>query len=316
MTHASHPCHCSMRIDAHTHTLFSDGTDTPRELLMKAKIAGLDMVGLTDHDTVDGWAEAVAAVNDSGVALIRGTEVSCRAHVEGSQRGYTVHMLSYLHHPDDQGMAALFRETKRNRVERIRLMVQRIAEDYPISLDDVYAQAREGVAIGRPHIADALVGAGCFPNRNACFETVLNNRSPYYVPYQAPDAVDVVRTIRQAGGVPVYAHPRAAHRQRLVPSRIIRQMVDAGLFGLEAYHRDHSDEWVAAVETMAKHFGLEVTGSSDYHGLGKPNLLGENLTDWAVVKRIEEQGALDIVWPRKSACETARETAYETARES
>lgn len=286
-----------LRIDPHTHSTCSDGTDSPTELMENAAAAGLDLIGLTDHDTVEGWDEAASCVNKTGVGLLRGTEVSCRAYVDGSPQGRTVHMLSYLHKSDDPDMTALFNKTKSARMGRVEKMVERIAADYPITLDDVLAQAKEGVAIGRPHIADALIKAGCFPNRTACFDEVLNPRTPYYVQYWAPDAVEVVRIIRHAGGVPVYAHPRAVKRQRLVPTSVIRDMVKAGLFGLEAYHRDHSAEWVVAVQTIADHFGLPTTGSSDYHGDGKPNRLGENMTSCSVIKRIEDEGALPIIWP-------------------
>lgn len=287
-----------MRIDLHTHSCFSDGTDTPTQLMLKAGQAGLDMVGLTDHDTVDGWKEAEKAVNSSGVALIRGTEISCKAYVDGSAMGRSVHMLSYLHQGDDQGLKRLFEDVKNARTERVKKMVELLARDYRISLENVYSHAQEGVAIGRPHIADALVSAGYFTDRSECFNKVLYNGSPYYVIYCAPDVLDVIATIREAGGVPVYAHPRASRRQKLVPIDIIEQMVRAGLFGLEAYHRDHSDDEVAEVLAIARQFGIPVTGSSDYHGKGKPNRLGENLTDPAVVEAIETQGALNIIWPR------------------
>lgn len=263
-----------------------------------AASAGLDMVGLADHDTVDGWQEAAAAVDTTGVALLRATEISCKAFHRDRGTGRTVHMLSYLHRPDDPGLNDLFRRTKNARLTRTRMMVDKLSADFDITFDDVLAQAKDGVAIGRPHIADALVAAGYFPNRNACFANVLHPRSPYYVHYDAPDAVAVVATIRQAGGVPVYAHPRAAGRQKLVSTTVIRQMVEAGLFGMEAYHRDHYPrEWVTAVETIARHFHIHVTGSSDYHGRGKPNRLGENLTPWETIKKIEDEGALPIIWP-------------------
>jgi len=279
------------RVDPHTHSDASDGTDSPSDLLRAAARAGIDVVGLTDHDTVRGWDEAASAVAETGVALLRGAEVSCQ------HRGISVHLLSYLHDPTHPRLAEEMERSRRSRLDRAETMVERIAEDYPISWELVRSQAADGATIGRPHIADALVAVGVMPDRSTAFESVLAVRGPYYVPYHAPDAVEAVEMVRAAGGVPVMAHPRAGLRGRVVADAVIEALADAGLFALEIDHRDHTPQAAAELEALATRLGLARTGSSDYHGDGKPNVLGENTTAVAVLERIEAEGALAVVRP-------------------
>ncbi len=279
------------RIDPHTHSAYSDGTDTPAQLLAIAARAELDTIALTDHDTTAGWDEAAAAVADTGVSLIRGAEMSC------SSSGITVHLLAYLFDPASPGLVENFRRTREDRETRAQRMVANLSADYPIAWEDVAAFAPEGGPVGRPHIADALVAAGSFPDRGAAFERTLHPSGPYYVHHWAPDPVEAVRCVRQAGGVPVLAHPRARKRQRLLPEETIAQMAEAGLFGIERDHRDHGPEDRADVERMAYDMGLAIFGSSDYHGSGKPNRIGENTTDPDVIAEVIAQGSIEVVAP-------------------
>ena len=280
------------RIDLHTHSAKSDGTETPTELLLAGARAGLTVQGITDHDTTAGWAEAEAAVPQAGVALVRGAEISC------AQDGVSCHLLALLFTANDPGLSAIFARARRSRAERAQQLTANIAADYPISWDDVQEWAPAAGPIGRPHIADALVAAGCFPDRNACFAEVLHASSPYYVRYWAPDPVTAVQAVVAAGGVPILAHPRARKRQRRhLGADTIGEMVEAGLFALEAHHRDHDLAAVAEVESLANHFGIAVTGASDYHGTGKPNRLGENTTTPEVFAEIAARGRLAVVYP-------------------
>ena len=184
------------RIDPHTHSAYSDGTDTPAQLLAIAAQAGLDAIALTDHDTTTGWDEAAAAVTHTGVSLIRGAEMSC------SSSGITVHLLAYLFDPASPGLVDNFRRTREDRETRAVRMVENLSADYPITWEDVLAFAPEGGPVGRPHIADALVAAGAFPDRSAAFVQALHPSGPYYVHHWAPDPVEAVRCVRQAGGGP------------------------------------------------------------------------------------------------------------------
>ncbi|WP_136193751.1 MULTISPECIES: PHP domain-containing protein [Actinomyces] len=281
-----------MRIDPHTHSAYSDGTDSPAELMAQAARAGLDVVGLTDHDTTDGWAEAAAAVPEAGVSLLRGAEISCSAD------GVALHLLAYLFDPEYAPLAQALAHARHSRANRTRLMVERLAADYPISWEDVLTQAADATTIGRPHIADALVAAGAFPDRSAAFAGPLATSSPYYVHYWALDPVEACRLVRAAGGVPVAAHPRAASRQRrLVPDKTFARMAEAGLAALEVDHRDHTPAQREQARALAQELGLGASGASDYHGAGKPNRLGENLMAPTLLERIVAEGALPLVVP-------------------
>ncbi len=278
-----------MRIDLHTHSRASDGTETPAEVVAAARDAGLDVVALTDHDTTAGWDEAADAARRLGISLVRGTEVSARA------RGVSVHVLSYLQDPDHPALVReldLARESRLHRAERI---VERLSRDVPVTWQDVLDQARDAVAVGRPHIADALVARGVVPDRDAAFRHLLSSSGPYHVDHYAPSAVDAVAAIRQAGGVPVLAHPAADARGRVVTERDVEAMAEAGLAGLEVHHRDHTAEQRERLLRLADRLGLLVTGSSDYHGAGKANRLGENVTDRHVLDEIVRQGTTEVV---------------------
>jgi predicted metal-dependent phosphoesterase TrpH len=274
-----------VRIDLHAHSNVSDGTEDPAALVASAVEAGLDVVALTDHDSTDGWAEASVAARSLGVALVPGMEVSCR-----TGEGISVHLLSYLHDPAHPGLLEEITKAKDARFTRAERMVSLLAEDYPLSWDDVIHHVAPGATLGRPHIADALVAAGVVADRSEAFETILTSRSRYWVQHYAPDPAHAVELVRAAGGVPVFAHPVASARGRIVGERTYREMIDAGLAGLEIDHRDNPEEGRAFLRGLAERHGLLVTGSSDYHGTGKPNLFGENLTSPEVLARIEEQG--------------------------
>ena len=272
-----------MRIDLHTHSSASDGTQPPADVVASAAQAGLDVVALTDHDTTAGWADALAAGERLGIRVLPGTEISCRAE------GTSVHLLSYLHDPDEPALAEALLEGRSSRVHRARLMTERLTPEVGITWDDVLAQVSEGAAVGRPHIADALVAAGVVPDRQTAFETWLSARSRYFVPHTAPDPVLAVRLVRAAGGVPVFAHPLASARGCCVSEDVIEAMTEAGLAGLEVGHRDHADSERRRLEQIARRLDLFTTGSSDYHGTGKPNVLGENTTDPEVLERLVAQ---------------------------
>ncbi|MCS4483975.1 PHP domain-containing protein [Gleimia sp. 6138-11-ORH1] len=283
-----------LKIDLHTHSNHSDGTDTPTELMHQAQKAGLDIIALTDHDVTSGWEEAAQAVPLTQVGLVRGTEISCAWH------GITVHLLSYLQNPENVALKQAHEHTIRSRQGRAKEMVTRLGEDYPLTWEDVLQQAPKTKLdgpIGRPHIADALVAKGCFPTRSDCFETVLHPRSRYYVKHWSLDPIEAVELVRAAGGVPVIAHPRARMRQKLLPTKVILEMAKHGLAGLEVHHRDNSHADREFLIEIADAYQLLITGSSDYHGTGKSNRLGENLTKPSVFEEIAQQGELEVLLP-------------------
>jgi predicted metal-dependent phosphoesterase TrpH len=267
-------------IDLHTHSTVSDGTQDPGEVVESAVRAGIDVLALTDHDSTAGWADAAAAAHRLGITLVPGMEISC------SSGGISIHLLSYLHDPDDAALAATVAAARDSREHRAERMVELLSADVDISWPFVLEHVGAGATIGRPHIADALVARGVVRDRTEAFAGLLSTAGPYYVRYYAPDPVEAVALVRAAGGVPGMAHPRARARGRIVDDGVIEAMVDAGLIGLEVRHRDNPPADQRELLALADRWDLLVTGSSDYHGAGKPNRLAENVTDPGVLDEI------------------------------
>ena len=257
-----------MLIDLHTHSTASDGTDTPAELVVAAGAAGLDVVALTDHDTTVGWAPAAAALPD-GLTLVRGLELSCRWNPPDGSRSTELHLLGYLVDPAHPELAATLDRLRTSRLDRARRMTERMAAaGVPVRWERV-AELAAGASAGRPHIARALVEAGIVDSVDEAFATLLSSRSPYHEPKEDLDALTGVRLVLAAGGVPVFAHPLARMRGRVVGDDAIRAMVEDGLAGLEVDHPDHTEADREHLRALAGELGLLVTGSSDYHGSNK-----------------------------------------------
>ena len=271
-------------IDLHTHSSVSDGTETPTELIEAAVAERLRAVAITDHDSTAGWDEAFEAASGTGLLVVPGMELST------NYGPASVHMLAYLFDPDNPALVAETSRIRDGRLHRAERIVEKISKDYGITWDDVLAQSVDGGTIGRPHIADALVAHGDVPDRSAAFATILHWRSGYYEKYYAPSPLDGVELIVAAGGVPVLAHPATQGRYRAMDDAVIKQLKDAGLWGLEIHHRDNTEEGKVRLYELSRKFGLEVTGSSDYHGEGKPNRLAENTTEPAVLERLLAAG--------------------------
>ena len=271
-------------IDLHTHSAVSDGTETPTQLVRAAVAAGLSALAITDHDSTAGWQEAFTAAAGTGLTVIPGMELST------NYGPASVHVLAYLFDPNNGEVVAETARIRDGRLHRAERIVERIAADYDLTWDDVLAEASDGSTLGRPHIADALVRKGHVPNRSAAFESILHWRGGYYEKYYAPSPLEGVRMIVGAGGVPVLAHPATHSKYRAMEDGVIRELADAGLFGLEVGHRDNTEDGKRWLLKLAKRFGLEVTGSSDYHGEGKPNRLAENSTSPEVLAKLVERG--------------------------
>jgi len=267
-------------IDLHTHSSVSDGTETPSQLIRAAIAAGLGTVAITDHDSTAGWQEAFTAAQGTGLTVIPGMELST------NYGPASVHMLAYLFDAADGGIIAETARIRDGRLHRAEKIVERISADYDLTWDDVLAESSDGTTLGRPHIADALVRKGHVPSRSAAFESILHWRGGYYEKYYAPSPLEGVRMIVAAGGVPVLAHPATYGKYRPMDDGVIRELADEGLFGLELHHRDNTEEGKARLAVLAKRFGLEITGSSDYHGEGKPNRLAENTTQPEVLEKL------------------------------
>lgn len=262
-----------MRIDLHTHSTASDGTDTPAELVANAAAAGLDVVALTDHDTVGGYAEAIAAL-PSGLTLVTGAELSCRLD------GVGMHMLAYLFDPQEPELSRERELVRDDRTPRAQAMVGKLrALGVDVTWEQVARIAGAG-SVGRPHIATAMVELGVVPTVSDAFTADwLADGGRAYAEKHELDPFDAIRLVKAAGGVTVFAHPAAVKRGECVPESAIAALAAAGLDGIEVDHMDHDDATRDRLRGLAADLGLLTTGSSDYHGSRKTCRLGEYTTD-------------------------------------
>ncbi|GAA1173070.1 PHP domain-containing protein [Nesterenkonia xinjiangensis] len=275
-----------MGVDLHTHSYCSDGTQSPADVVASARRAGLDGLALTDHDTTVGWAEAMRAAQEHEILLIPGMEITTL-----TDDRISVHMLSYLHDPHHEGLARAIRDARSGRMVRARRMAERLSIDFPLTWDDVLNQVADGATVGRPHLADALVAVGAVADRQEAFDRLLFRGSPYYVSQENMHPTTAIRLVREAGGVPVIAHSMASGRGRTVSMEQMEEMIDVGLAGVEVWHRDNPESGRRTLLELARRHGLLVTGSSDYHGAGKPNLIGENTTDLDTVAELMDMAS-------------------------
>ena len=274
-----------MRIDLHVHSNASDGTDPPGDLVRKAwglALDGgpLDGIALTDHDTIASYDEAAAAVEglvgrpERPFVVVPGAEISC---ILGD---VSLHLLGYLFDPADPPLAGELERLRTDRIRRAKAMVDKLVElGAPVTWPEVSAIAGHG-AVGRPHIAQALVDAGVVADIPAAFvpEWIANDGRAYVEKYSLAPA-RAIALVRDAGGVTVFAHPAASSRGDVVDEAAIATFAAAGLDGLEVDHPDHDEPTRARLRTIARDLGLLVTGSSDYHGSVKAVQIGANTTD-------------------------------------
>lgn len=253
-----------MRVDLHTHSRVSDGTQTPRELVQAAKAAGLDVLALTDHDTAAGWAEAANAAEEVGLQLVPGMEVST------TYRGRGVHLLAYLPDPSHPDLAALLTRVLDGRASRVPTVLARLRGlGIPIEQHHLDAVSGDAAATGRPHVADALVALGAVADRTEAFDRYLAAGRPAYVDRWAAPLVETLAAVTAAGGVGVVAHPWGRHDPGVLDAEGLAALREAGLVGVEVDHRDHGPAEREALRGIAADLDLVVTGSSDHHGLGK-----------------------------------------------
>lgn len=273
-----------MVIDIHTHTSYSDGTDTPAQLINKALAAGISIIGLTDHDSISGWQEATDALR-TGISLVPGAEISCQ-----TSDGISVHILGLLFDSKNIELMDSLEKTRENRHGRMKKIIARINDaGIDITMSDVLAQLSDGATLGRPHLADALVKKGIFASRDEAFTQMLHNNSKYYVSHYSPTPEVAIKLIKAAGGVSVIAHPMASHRGRTISLDTFGSIIQAGLDGIEVDHRDHSPDEKSQLIKLANESNLVMTGASDYHGNGKLNTLGEYTTSPEQWEKLESR---------------------------
>jgi 3',5'-nucleoside bisphosphate phosphatase len=254
-----------MRIDLHTHSDRSDGTDSPADLVRLARDARIDVLGLTDHDTTEGWQEAADVAERLGVTLVRGIEVSCRFAGSG------VHLLAYLPDPTYRPLADELQRVLDGRNSRLPATLGKLRDlGIDIDVDDVRTVSGETAATGRPHVADALVSLGVVADRNEAFERFLGPQGPAYVNRYAADLEEMIRIVAASGGVSVIAHPWASrHDYSALDETGLERLREVGLAGVEVDHQDHDSATAQRLLEVAERLDLVTTGSSDYHGSGK-----------------------------------------------
>ena len=271
-----------MRIDLHTHSVVSDGTQTPTELVHAARDTGLDVLALTDHDTAGGWDEAAVAAERTGLELVRGMEISTQHHGNG------VHLLGYLPEPTHPGLAAELARIVDGRGSRAPAMLAALARlGIDLTHEDIAAEVP-----GRPHVADALVRKGVVASRDEAFATYLSEGKPAYVDRYAVPLTRAIALVAEAGGVTVIAHPWGRGRRDALPVTELERLARLGLAGVEVDHQDHDAATREELRGVARDLGLVATGSSDHHGLGKTDHpLGCHTTTVEAYERLLELAA-------------------------
>jgi len=287
-----------MPIDLHTHSDRSDGTESPRELVNAAKRLGLDAIALTDHDTTEGWEEALAAARAAGIGLVPGLEISCR------YLGAGVHLLAYFVDPDYGPLLTELDRIVDGRNSRLPAIVERLRDlGIDISAKDVRHVSGATAAMGRPHVADTLIAKGVCTDRDDAFRRFLSPGKPAYVDRYAADLVEMIRLVGEAGGVSVLAHPWTRTSAAVLGDQALGTLAAKGLAGVEVDHPDHDEQARGRLRRIATDLDLVITGSSDYHGEGKASrfALGANSTARSELDRLVALAGAAAAATRRSA---------------
>lgn len=262
-----------IRPDLHLHTTASDGQYDVWNVARMVQRADVTLFAITDHDTMAALPAAADAAYERGLAFLPGVEISSAAEESN------VHVLGYGVNPNDPVLCAVFEQMRQDRIRRIALMGERLAEmGMSLPMDEIFSSA--GDSIGRPHLARALVKRGFASDTGEAFHLYLKRGCPAYVKRNLPDAAEAVSLLCERGAVPVIAHPGEIHlpMERIV--QLLEQWKKAGLMGLEVYHpanRGHYAEW----DRIAREKHLLVTGGSDFHGDGTNHgSIGETAKEW------------------------------------
>jgi predicted metal-dependent phosphoesterase TrpH len=246
-----------MPADLHVHSNFSDGLLSPEEIVRKARDAGLTVISITDHDIVEGIEPAIAEGEKAGVKVIPGIEFTT------DLPDTEIHILGYYIDYKAQWLKELLLKIRKDRTNRIYKIVEKLNKlGIDIKAEEVLALAEKG-SVGRPHVARMLLEKGIVKSIQEAFNKYLDYNAPAYVPHFRLTPVEAVQTIVKAGGIPVYAHPAVSNKDEIIP-----ELVAAGLGGIEVYYNKHSDAQVKHYKSLAKKYGLLMTGGSDFHGFG------------------------------------------------
>ena len=283
-------------IDLHTHTTASDGTDKPFEMLENARKAGLTVVAMTDHDSIEGWREVRSKRDQipAGLTIVPGAEVSTR-----TQLGMSVHIVGLLFDAKNVQLAQLLSDTRDDRIPRMEKMIEKLqAAGYQVTMQDVEEVKPVGATLGRPHLADALIKNGIVASRDEAFAELLHNNSQFYVSHWAPSPVEAIRAIAAAGGVSILAHPFAEKRGAVLTFGEVTELAAAGLNGIERNKRDQDEAAHSKIDQLSSEHNLIKVGSSDYHGSARANQLGEEQTPLDLWENLASKASGDEVFTR------------------
>jgi len=288
-------------IDLHTHSRVSDGSETPARVVELAAAAHCSALALTDHDSLAGLDEAAAAAAELGVRLVPGCEVSCRKPAPprgAAPLAGSVHVLVYFVGPGPSPLNDELGALRGDRAARNRALAARLVElGTGVRYEDVVAEAGEEAGVGRPHFARALVAAGAADDVDDAFDRFLADGRPAYVPKARIDPPDVARLAHASGGVAVLAHPLSTGLEPRHLERLVAELADGGLDGIEAVYGSYSPDQRTTLKEMAKRCGVVATGGSDFHGTFKPGLnVGTGRGDLRVPNDV-----LDALEARRSA---------------
>ena len=283
-----------MKTDLHIHTYYSDGVFSPEKIVDTAIDVGLQVIALTDHDNVLSYKVAKNYLKkenkEDKLEIIQGVEINTL------YKNYEVHILGYFMNTQDDDFQNLLKTQQQARVKQTKEIISLLdkKEGIKIKFEDIVKQVAEGGSIGRPHIAKAITNAGGTSNVMEAYAKYIHDDSPVYVPRKTVTPQDAVEIIYDAGGIPVIAHPHDLD----IAEDLIKELMQYGLRGIEAYHRKHSPACVEYFSSMAEELGLIVTGGSDFHAPNIMNgqiILGKNFVpEWVYEKLIEEKKRIDM----------------------
>lgn len=283
-----------MKSDLHIHTLYSDGVFSPEKIVDTAIDVGLQVIALTDHDNVLSYPVAKEYLKQTNredkLEIIRGIEVNTLYN------NYEVHILGYFMDVENSDFQSMLKAQQQARIKQTKEIISLLSkkEGIKIKFDDIKKQVAEGGSIGRPHIAKAITNAGGTSNVMEAYSKYIHDDSPVYVQRKTVSPQDAVEVIYDAGGIPVIAHPHDID----IAEKLIKELMQYGLRGIEAYHRKHSPACVEYFSSMAEELGLIVTGGSDFHCPNIMNgqiILGKNFVpEWVYDKLIEEKKRIDM----------------------
>ena len=283
-----------MKSDLHIHTLYSDGVFSPEKIVDTAIDVGLQVIALTDHDNVLSYPVAKDYLKKTNredkLEIIQGIEVNTL------YKNYEVHILGYFMDVNNSDFQNMLKVQQQARVKQTKEIISLLAkkEGIKIKFEDIKKQVAEGGSIGRPHIAKAITNAGGTTSVIEAYSKYIHDDSPVYVQRKTVSPQDAVEIIYDAGGVPVIAHPHDID----IAEELIKELMQYGLRGIEAYHRKHSPACVEYFSSMAEELGLIVTGGSDFHAPNIMNgqiILGKNFVpEWVYEKLVEEKKRIDM----------------------